>query len=44
MPEGFEIKGGEEREGKLFVIKDRKAIQAETEVKKWLNKIKVLIN
>ena len=44
VPEGFEIKGGEEREGKLFVIKDRKAIQAETVVKKWLNKIKVLIN
>lgn len=42
--EGFTIKGGIERDGQLFVIKGQKAIEAEGEVKKWLQKIKVLIN
>jgi flavodoxin len=40
--EGFEIKGGIERDGQLFVIKDEKAKQAEIKVKKWLQKIKLL--
>jgi flavodoxin len=40
--EGFEIKGGEEREGKLLEIKDKKSIQAEAEVIKWLKKIELL--
>ncbi len=40
--EGFEIKGGVERDGVLFVIKDEKAKEAETEVRKWLKKIKIL--
>lgn len=40
--EGFEIKGGVERDGKYFVIKDERAKEAETEVKKWLQKIKLI--
>jgi len=39
--EGFCITGGVERDGVYFVIKDEKAKEAETEVKKWLQKIKV---
>jgi len=39
--EGFEIKGGVERDGVYFVIKGEKAKEAETEVKKWLQKIKI---
>jgi len=37
--EGFEKKGGIERDGVYLVIKDEKAKEAETEVKKWLQKI-----
>ena len=40
--EGFEIKGGIERDGQLFVMKDEKAKDAETKVKKWLQKIKII--
>jgi flavodoxin len=40
--EGFEIKGGVERDGQLFVIKDKKAKEAEAKVKKWLQKIKLV--
>ena len=40
--EGFCITGGVERDGVYFVIKDEKAKEAETEVKKWLQKIKVI--
>jgi flavodoxin len=40
--EGFEIKGGIERDGVYFVIKDEKAKEAETKVRKWLQKIKVI--
>ena len=39
---GFETKGGVERDGIYFVIKDEKAKEAETEVKKWLQKIKFI--
>ena len=39
--EGFEIKGGVERDGVYFVIKDEKAKEAETKVKSWLEKIKI---
>src|SRR6476620_5070527 len=39
--EGFEIKGGVERDGLYFVIKGERAKAAETEVNKWLQKIKV---
>ena len=39
--EGFEMKGGVERDGQYLVIKDEKAKEAEAAVKKWLNKIKV---
>ena len=37
--EGFEIKGGIERDGVLFVMKGEKAQAAEIEVRKWLKKI-----
>ena len=40
--EGFEIKGGIERDGVYFVIKDEKAKEAETKVKSWLQKIKIV--
>jgi len=40
--EGFSIQGGIERDGKLLVIKEQKAVDAETEVKRWLKKIKVI--
>jgi flavodoxin len=39
--EGFTMKGGVERDGVYFVIKDEKAKEAEKEVKEWLEKIKV---
>ena len=40
--EGFEMTGGVERDGKYLVIKDEKVKEAETKVKKWLQKIKVV--
>jgi len=40
--EGFEIKGGVERDGIKLAIKDEKAKEAETKVRKWLQKIKVV--
>ena len=40
--EGFIIRGGLERDGQYLVIKDEKAKDAETKVKKWLRKIKVV--
>lgn len=40
--EGFEIKGGIERDGIYFVMKDEKLKEAEAEVKEWLQKIKLL--
>lgn len=40
--EGFEIKGGIERDGQLLVIKDEKAKDAEKEVKKWLETLKLI--
>ena len=39
--EGFEIKGGIERDGILFVMEGEKEIQAQIEVKKWLNKMNI---
>jgi len=39
--EGFEIKGGIERDGIYLSIKDEKRKRAEEEVKKWLRRIKV---
>jgi flavodoxin len=39
--EGFTIKGGIERDGVLFVMEGKKLKQAEGEVKKWLEKIKI---
>jgi len=40
--EGFEMKGGIERDGVLFVIKDEKAKEPEMKVKKWLEKLKLI--
>jgi flavodoxin len=40
--EGFEIKGGVERDGQYLVIKDEKEKEAERKVKKWLQKIKLV--
>lgn len=40
--DGFEMKGGVERDGVLFVIKDEKAKDAESNVKKWLEKLKLM--
>ena len=37
--EGFEIKGGIERDGILFVMKGEKEEEAQTKVKEWLQKI-----
>ena len=42
--DGFEMKGGVERDGQLLVIKGQKATEAEAAVKKWLQKIKVQVN
>ncbi len=39
---GFSIKGGIERDGMLFVMKGEKAKDAEREVRKWLQQIKVI--
>jgi flavodoxin len=39
--EGFSMEGGQEINGKLLVIKDDKEKEAETEVKKWLQKIDI---
>jgi len=40
--EGFSITGGTERGGQNLGIKDEKAKEAETEVKKWLQKIGII--
>ncbi len=40
--EGFSITGGIERDGVLFVMKGDKLKEAESEVKEWLKKIKVV--
>lgn len=39
--EGFEIKGGIERDGILFVMEGEKEIQAQIEINKWLNKMNI---
>ena len=40
--EGFTMKGGVERDGIYFVIKDEKAKEAEVNVKRWLQKAKLI--
>ena len=40
--DGFSIIGGVERDGVYFVIKGEKAKTAETKVKKWLPKMKLI--
>jgi hypothetical protein len=39
--EGFEIRGGEEKDGIFLAIRDERAKEAETQVKKWLRRIKI---
>lgn len=41
--EGFSTKGGEERDGILFVMEGEKEIEVRKEVTKWLEKIKILL-
>ena len=40
--EAFEIKGGIERDGKYLVIKDERRKEAETKVKNWLKRLKLI--
>lgn len=40
--EGFSTRGGMERDGIYLVVEGERAREAETEVKKWLQKIRVL--
>src|SRR5688572_28429207 len=40
--EGFSTKGGIERDGILFVMEGEKETQARNEVKKWLEKLKLI--
>ena len=40
--EGFTTRGGVERDGQYLVIQGEKAKQAQTNVKKWLQKIKMI--
>jgi len=40
--EGFEMKGGVERDGIKLAIKDEMAIEAETKIRTWLQKIKII--
>jgi hypothetical protein len=42
IPEGFTMTGGLERDGKLLVITGDKAMEAETEVVKWLKRIDLI--
>ena len=42
ITEGFEIKGGIERDGILFVMEGEKKIEAQTKVNEWLQKIGLL--
>lgn len=42
VAEGFTTKGGVERDGLYFVMEGEKLKEAETEVKAWLKKIKLL--
>ena len=42
--EGFEMKGGVERERKYLVIKDEKRKEAERKVEQWLKKLKITNN
>lgn len=40
--EGYTTKGGSERDGQLLMIKEDKAKQTETDIKKWLQKLKMI--
>jgi len=41
MLEGFTTRGGADRDGKAFLMKDENRKEAETKVKQWLEKIKL---
>jgi flavodoxin len=40
--EGFTMQGGSERDGKILVIKEEKALEADARVKQWLLKLKLI--
>ena len=40
--EGFTTRGGSEKDGKLMVIKEKRFVEVESDVKKWLQKIKMI--
>jgi len=40
--EGYTTRGGSERDGQLLMIKEDNAKQTETDVKKWLQKLKMI--
>ncbi|MCU7550440.1 hypothetical protein OCK74_15065 [Chitinophagaceae bacterium LB-8] len=40
--EGFTMKGGVERDGVYLAIKDEKRKEAETKVKAWLQRLKLI--
>jgi flavodoxin len=42
MLEGFSTRGGVDRDGKAFLMKDENTKEAERKVKQWLEKIKVI--
>ncbi len=42
--EGFSTKGGIERDGILFVMEGEREVEVRQEVRKWLEKIKVLLS
>lgn len=41
VPDGFSIQGGMERDGVLFVMKGKKAEEAETAVRRWLKALSI---
>lgn len=40
--EGFSTKGGSERDGILYVMEGEKEVEVQTEVQKWLQKIRII--
>jgi len=40
--EGYTTRGGSERDGQLLMIKEDKAKQTEADIKKWLQKLKMI--
>jgi len=40
--EGYSTEGGSERDGELFVIEGEKRVETQTEIQKWLRRIKLI--